>query len=212
MAPRLSVAPPGLHLHPPLPPPQPCLSAHPLPPSHPRCLQSASLAAQFAFSLKVLDMSARCRKPTPEECAPLYAELKAAGKALFDLSGPKGSKDGDVVTAARGMEQGVSAFGWPLAPTSTTDCVAQGLDSAGLFVQRASTAAKTAGAAKKPLLDLCLAYNAALRAMQEWTKENCKLGIPWNAKGVAPKDFVAGSSAAAGGGSGAAAAAAAAET
>ena len=145
-------------------------------------------------------MSARCRKPTPEECAPLYAELKAAGKALFDLSGPKGSKDGDVVTAARGMEQGVSAFGWPLAPTSTTDCVAQGLDSAGLFVQRASTAAKTAGAAKKPLLDLCLAYNAALRAMQEWTKENCKLGIAWNGKGVAPKDF-AGVAAAGGGAS-----------
>ena len=115
-------------------------------------------------------MSAKCRKPAPEEVAPLYAELKAAGKALFDLSGPKGAKDADVVNAARGMEQGVSAFGWPLAPASTTDHVAQGLDSAGLYVQRASKAAKDAGAAKKPLLDLCLAYNAALKAMQEWTK------------------------------------------
>jgi len=154
-------------------------------------------------------MSAKCRKPQPEEVGPLYAELKAASKVLFDLSGPKGSKDGDVVNAARGMEQGSSAFGWPLAPTSTTDCVAQGLDSSGLFVQRASKAAKDAGAAKKPLLDLCLAYNAALKAMQEWTKENCKLGIPWNPKGIAPKDFQPGAPSSSGGGSAAPAAPAA---
>ena len=120
----------------------------------------------------------------------MYADLKAAGKILFDLGGPKGTKDGDLSNAVRGMEQGASAFGWPLATTSTVDCVAQGHDSSGLYVQRASKAAKDGG--KSALLATCLAYNAALKAMQEWVKENAKIGVSWNAKGVSPKDYTPG--------------------
>ena len=88
------------------------------------------------------------------------------------------------------MEQGASAFAWPLAPGSV-GAVAQGLDASGTYVFRASKAAKDAH--KAPLLAACMAYNAALKAMQDWVTENAKMGITWNnAKGVAAKDYVAG--------------------
>jgi hypothetical protein len=87
------------------------------------------------------------------------------------------------------MEQGASAFAWPLAPGSV-GAVAQGLDASGTYIFRASKAAKDAK--KTPLLATCMAYNAALKAMQDWVTENAKMGITWNnAKGVAAKDYVA---------------------
>jgi adenylyl cyclase-associated protein len=156
-------------------------------------------------------MTAGCKKPAPEELPPLYAELKAASKPFGDLQAPKGgTKDGDVCNAVRGFEQGASAFSWPLAATGGVDTVAQGLDSSGLYVMRASKAAKEAGEAKKALLGTCLAYNAAVKAMQEWVKENAKMGLVWNAKGAAVKDWAgvaAGGSGGGGGGGGGAAAA-----
>ena len=80
--------------------------------------------------------------PLEQELQPIYAELKEASKGLAELSHPRtGTKDADISNAVRGMEQGSSAFSWPIA-AGTVDTVAQGLDSSGTFVFRASKAAK----------------------------------------------------------------------
>lgn len=102
--------------------------------------------------------------------------------------------DADVTNAAKAMEQGASAFAWPFAP-GTVGAVEQGLESAGIYLNRALAAAKSAK--KVELQAMCVAYSAALKAMQAWVAENAKMGVTWNvAKGVAAKDYVAGAAAA----------------
>jgi hypothetical protein len=126
--------------------------------------------------------------PTPFRSQFIAEKAKALTdirKAIDSLAGPKVPLP--FPDLARGCLEGLAGFSWPVSPMMPPDTVAHGLEACEFYHNKLRKWGKDNS--KPEFGAFANAYRDALKAMGEWTKDNAKMGLPWNAKGGDVKDY-----------------------
>ena len=106
-------------------------------------------------------------------------------KALDALCGPKIPLP--YPDLAKGCMEGIPSFGWTLSPMSPYDAIMNGVESSEFYHNKLRKWGKENN---KPEYGVFAnAFRDVLKAMAEWAKDNAKMGLPWNAKGVDVKEY-----------------------
>jgi adenylyl cyclase-associated protein len=128
----------------------------------------------------------RIRIPSP--LPPLFPSSQFAAermKALGEIRKTLDSLCGHKVALpfpdlAKGCMEGIPAFGWPLSPMSPGDMIMNGVESSEFYHNKLRKWGKDNN--KPEFGAFANAFRDVLKAMAEWTKDNAKMGLAWNAK------------------------------
>jgi adenylyl cyclase-associated protein len=157
------------------------------------CNQSGAIEKQLALVLEIVDMSGKCKKPAADFTAAVVARFAEPRKTIDSQAGPKASMP--YPDLAKGCVEGSGSFLWPVMPTAPADTIQNGIESSEFYHNKLRKWGKENS--KPEFGAFANAYRDLLKAMEEWAKDNAKMGLTWNAKGVEVKDYkpIGGSSA-----------------
>ena len=148
-------------------------------------IQASAIEKQLALVLEIVDMSGKCKKPAADFTPSVVARFAEPRKTIDSQAGPKAALP--YPDLAKGCVEGSGSFLWPVMPTAPADTIQNGIESSEFYHNKLRKWGKENS--KPEFGAFANAYRDLLKAMEEWAKDNAKMGLNWNAKGVEVKDY-----------------------
>ena len=130
-------------------------------------------------------MAGKCKKPAADFTASVVARFAEPRKMIDSQAGPKAALP--YPDLAKGCVEGSGSFLWPVMPTAPADTIQNGIESSEFYHNKLRKWGKENS--KPEFGAFANAYRDLLKAMEEWAKDNAKMGLTWNAKGIEGKDY-----------------------
>lgn len=161
----------------------------------------------YKYNRKIIDMAAKCKKPTAEETKALVTEFQKIGEPLKPL---REKRDQAFPNHFNAAWNALAGFQWVLVDVGPASVVENGRDSGALYADKVRRESK-----EKNLPDWMTWANSmrdGFTALIAFVTENYKMGLSWNGRGVAAGEYKGTDAATSGAGSSAAATTTAAAT